>query len=135
MLKEPTSVADADNVKPFTGKCDEGRARRLANLKPVQKGQVLNPRGRPKKDYDLAAMAQEHAQEAIRTLATVMSDEKAPASARVSAAAEILDRGFGRAPASLDLKHTMSMSDEFEAFMRELTAKRTPLTIEAESSP
>ena len=107
MLDTSPSV---ETTSPATSKSG-GRAKSLANLKPIQKGQVLNPRGRPKKDLDLAVMAQVHAQAAIDTLVSVMNDVKASPSARVSAAAELLDRGFGRAPASLDVNHEHSFRD------------------------
>lgn len=100
----------------------EGRARSLANLIPPKKGEVRNPRGRPKKDLDLAAMAQSHAQEAIQTLVSVMRNEDATPAARVTAAGEILDRGFGRAPQSIDVNATMTLSGEFESFIRMLNA-------------
>ena len=94
----------------------------LANLIPPQKGEVRNPRGRPKKDFVLAEMAQVHAKKAIETLVEVMSDKAATPSARVGAASEILDRGFGRAPQSIDLKATMTLSTEFESFIKSLRA-------------
>jgi hypothetical protein len=96
---------------------------RVENLRPFQPGQSGNPRGRPKKDIDLAALAQKHAEQAVLTLVDVMSNEEAPPSARVSAAAEILDRGFGRAPASLDVNHKLGISEEFEQFIRQLTGR------------
>jgi hypothetical protein len=100
------------------------RARSLANLRPQRPGEPSrNPSGRPKKDYDLAALAQKHAEKAVLTLVDVMSNEEAPPSARVSAAAEILDRGFGRAPASLDVNHKLGISEEFEQFIRQLTGR------------
>jgi hypothetical protein len=110
---------------------EEIRAKRMANLRPVQKGQVLNPTGRPKKDLDLAACAQQHAKEAIATLVEVMQDKEASPPARVSAASEILDRGFGRAPQSLDVKHHVSLSEEFETFIRRLNGQHEAPMIEA----
>lgn len=107
-----------------TPSLENKRANSLANLRPVQKGEVRNPRGRPKKDYDLAALAQKHALKAIETLAEVMLDKEATPSARVSAAGEILDRGFGRAPQSLDVKHEIGFSEQFEQYMRELMGHR-----------
>ena len=103
-----------------------GRAASLAALRKhqVRPGQVLNPRGRPKKDYDLAAMAQKHAEKAIQTLAQCLDDETATWPARVSAASELLDRGFGRAPQSLNVDHKLDFSASFEAFVRELGDKR-----------
>ncbi len=103
---------------------------RVANLRPVQKGEVRNPRGRPKKDYVLADLAQQHAEKAIATLVEVMSDPKASAPARVSAASELLDRGFGRAPQSLNVSATVSLSEEFEALIRRLSAGAEARVIE-----
>ena len=55
-----------------------------ANLRPQKKGEPSrNPRGRPKKDHDLAAMALEHAKDAIRTLVSVMNNEEAAPASRV----------------------------------------------------
>lgn len=51
----------------------------------------------------LADMAQEHAEAAMRTLASIHADPETPAAARVSAATAILDRAYGKPPQSLDL--------------------------------
>lgn len=102
------------------------------NLRPAQKGEVRNPRGRPKKDIVLAEIAQHHAPAAIKTLVEVMSDVAATPSARVSAAAEILDRGFGRAPQSLDVKHELTFSEQFEDFVRQITGRARQSMIDAE---
>lgn len=90
------------------------------NLRPAKPGEVRNPRGRPKKDLMLADLAQAHAKEAILTLVEVMTDKLATPSARVSAASELLDRGFGRAPQSLDVRTTVTISEEFEKLIRSL---------------
>jgi hypothetical protein len=100
----------------------EKRARSLSNLRPAQKGEVRNPTGRANRDMDLAKAAQKHAEKAIMVLVEVMSDKEATPSARVGAASEILDRGFGRAPQSIDLKATMTLSTEFESFIKSLRA-------------
>ena len=95
------------------------------NLRPARKGEPSrNIRGRPKKDYDIAAMAQAHAQLAIDTLVAVMKDPGASASARVSAASEVLDRGVGRAPQSLAVAHEATFSAELEDFIQSLSAGR-----------
>lgn len=99
------------------------RANSLANLRPAQKGEIRNPRGRSKKDYDVAALAQKHALKAIETLAEVMTSPAATPSARVSAASELLDRGFGRAPQSLDVTHQIGFSEQFEDYMRGLMGR------------
>lgn len=110
------------------------RDKRIANLKPSVKGQPSrNPSGRPKKDYDLAALAQTHAKKAIETLVEVMSSAEAPPSARVSAAGEILDRGFGRAPQSIALNATIDFGAQFEDFIRGLSAGSTAKVIEGTS--
>lgn len=104
-----------------------------ANLRPPQKGEVRNPRGRPKKDLDLAALAQSHARKAIETLVEVMGDATATPSARVGAASELLDRGFGRAPQHIDMNATVSLSAEFEAFIRRLSPGHDAKVIEHEA--
>src|SRR6185312_13412926 len=55
-----------------------------------------NPGGRPKGLHDLQELAREHTEAAIDTLAKIMKDEKAPHSARLSAAEALLSRGWGR---------------------------------------
>jgi hypothetical protein len=102
----------------------EARARSLANLRPIKKGEVRNPTGRPKKDKVLADLAQQHAQTAIDTLVEVMTDREATPNARVSAASELLDRGFGRAPQSLEANVKVSFADEFEEFLHNLADRR-----------
>lgn len=62
-----------------------------------QKGQSGNPGGRPKVIAEIRELAQQHAPEAIETLAAIMKDAKAPHAARATAAATILDRGYGKA--------------------------------------
>lgn len=108
-----------------------GKAKGWANLTPMKPGETRNPRGRPKKDLDLAAMAQAHAKKAVETLVEVMSDVGATPSARVAAASEILDRGFGSAPKSLDINHTMTISEAFEDFIRSLGQKNRAPVLEA----
>ena len=66
-------------------------------------GKSGNPSGRPRRDKEVAAIAREHTAEAIRTLLHVMTKPKASDSARVSAAQILLDRGWGRAPQSVEL--------------------------------
>lgn len=125
-------VEPAQSFDAFNGNIEEksGRARSLANLRPAKPGECRNPRGRPKKDYNLAALAQKHAEAAINTLVEVMTNTEATPSARVGAAAEILDRGFGKAPQSLDVDHKHSFSEEFEAFVRQLSTRRQEKVIE-----
>jgi len=71
-----------------------------------------NPGGRPKKPATIAARqilvtvsaaARALTQEAIDTLAAVIRDEKAPPTARISAAVALLDRGHGRPSQAVDI--------------------------------
>lgn len=99
----------------------ERKKRKLPKgMTPWKPGQSGNPRGRPKKDYLLSELAQEKTEEALTNLCQIMNNKSASANARVAAAAEILDRGWGRAPQSLELNHNMTFSDQFEAFLQDL---------------
>lgn len=69
-----------------------------------RKGVSGNPGGRPKVVAEVRELAREHTEQALNTLVTIMGDEKANHSARVAAATQILDRGYGRAPQSLTVK-------------------------------
>ena len=75
-------------------------------------GQSGNPSGRPRRDQDLTELARMHTEDAINTLVSILNDPKANASARISAASAILDRGYGRAPQAVAVK-TEGNSDAF----------------------
>lgn len=47
---------------------------------------------------ELADMAKDHAESALSVLTKIMANDQEPASARVSAANAILDRGYGKPP-------------------------------------
>lgn len=65
--------------------------------RPFVKGQPsANPRGRPKSDFTLAALAKQRTHKALAVLDEVMNDTDHPA--RVTAAKEMLDRGWGKSP-------------------------------------
>ena len=68
------------------------------------KGQSGNPGGRPRGVGDLRELARRHTGEAVQVLVTVMGDVSAAPSARVGAAQALLDRGWGRAPLSLEVR-------------------------------
>jgi hypothetical protein len=68
-----------------------------------QPGQSGNPGGKPKAIIEVTAAARALTMEAIETLKRVMLNEKATASARVSAAVAIIERGWGKAPATITL--------------------------------
>jgi hypothetical protein len=85
------------------------------SFKPGQSG---NPGGRPKVVAEVRDLARQHTADAIETLVTIMSDEDAHHSARVAAANSLLDRGYGKAPASLEVKNDIGA--EFSTFLRSL---------------
>ncbi len=62
----------------------------------IKGGPSPNPGGRPAIIGELRDLAREHTVEAVETLVSVIRDPAAPHAARVTAAREILDRGFGR---------------------------------------
>jgi hypothetical protein len=76
----------------------------LANLKPIQPGQALNPSGRPKLPAEIREAALAHTPAAIETLARIMQDERVPPGVRVQAADKIMDRALGKAPQQVEVK-------------------------------
>lgn len=55
---------------------------------------------------DIKALAQVHGEQAIGTLAGMIGDPTLPPAARVAAAKELLDRGYGKAGQSVELSAT-----------------------------
>jgi hypothetical protein len=60
---------------------------------------------------DLRVAARELTPNALRTLEAINDDETAPPAARISAAKEILDRGWGKPKESLDVSRRMTLED------------------------
>jgi hypothetical protein len=69
--------------------------------RPFEPGKSGNPGGRPRILANVQEAARQYTAEAMETLAIIMRDTKAPPATRVAAANSLLDRGWGRAPASL----------------------------------
>ena len=95
-------------------------AARVPEGRRFQPGQSGNPRGRPKRDHDVAELARTHTAGAIATLAEIMTDRTVLPAARVSAATALLDRGWGRAPQYGSLDVNVGLATEFENFVREI---------------
>ena len=70
--------------------------------RPFKKGHSGNPGGRPKEVKDVQALARTHTAEAMQTLVEVMRTGK-PDRARAAAAESLLDRGWGRAPQTVEV--------------------------------
>jgi hypothetical protein len=69
--------------------------------RPFEKGKSGNPGGRPKVIAHVRDLARAHTELAIVTLAEIAMNGDAPPSARVAASSELLDRAWGRAPATM----------------------------------
>ncbi len=82
-----------------------------------------NPGGRPAVLGDLREAARGYSQEALEILAAVMRDPKAPPAARVTAARELLDRGFGRAVQAVDVNTKVDLGQTAAQVLLELSAK------------
>jgi len=101
----------------------------IANLKPYPKGVSGNPSGRPK---GIAAIARAHKDKAVQVLVEAMDDDDARV--RVTAAKEILDRGFGKSiTMSADVTDRLDDMDE-EAIDAALNALRDVISARSEAS-
>lgn len=73
--------------------------------RPFQPGNCANPSGRPKLTpelLELRELARQHTRAAVEAIIAIMQDGGAPAGARVTAASEVLDRGWGRSMQSVE---------------------------------
>ena len=98
-------------------------ARNLQNLKPFPKGQSGNPAGRPRIIGEIRDLARTHAEDAIAALAEIAADRSAPPSARVSAASELLNRGYGRPPQAVAIAGPASLADQHLAALKRLSER------------
>lgn len=82
-----------------------------------REGAGRKPGSQNKATSQIRALASEHAETAIQTLVDLMQSDETPAAARVSAAKELLERGFGRSGnyVSLNLDQPLSKLSPGEA--------------------
>lgn len=109
----------------------------VANLRPWQKGQSGNPAGRPRGvasafrkvvDPEVAAVA----------LLELANDARSKPSERIAAWRELLDRGFGKAPAFAAIEgndplELTAIAAEIQAIADELAARRDAREAPADS--
>lgn len=88
---------------------------------------VANPAGRPKIVREVALLARSYTTDAIRVLASIMLSKKAHTPSRVRAAELLLERGYGKAPAVLNVVHHLG-SQELEDAARAILKKRDEAT-------
>jgi hypothetical protein len=102
-------VSEAE--KPVAAISD-GKARKLANLKPFQPGVSGNPSGRPKTAKTVTDIAHENSERAMRRLAKLIdSDDEKTA---LAAANAILDRAVGKPKQSIE-KTTKKEAADYDA--------------------
>lgn len=78
------------------------------------------PAGAPNKiTSDIRALAQEYGEDAIRELATILTTSENH-SARIAAAKELLDRGYGKSKQSVELTGEDGGPMQFEKIVREI---------------
>jgi len=98
-------------------------AKSLANLKPIKKGQVLNPRGRPKDVHKVAELARSYAPEAVHRLVELMRQNENEKVA-LDAASRLLDRGLGKALSTKDIQiNATDKAQDFISALREINAR------------
>jgi hypothetical protein len=83
----------------------ENKVTNTVGLRPWAKGQSGNPGGRPK---GIAAKAREHTDRALEVLSGALGDEDPRV--RVTAAKELLDRGWGK-PLAMTADVTKKLDD------------------------
>ncbi|MBX9697907.1 MAG: hypothetical protein K2X74_00665 [Acetobacteraceae bacterium] len=97
-------------------------------------GQSGNPSGQPKGVAEVREAARAHTKLAMDTLAEVCRNRKASASARVSAAIGLLDRGWGKAVQPLDINDTRPLAgvpaDRLMAALAVLVSVPSPVPAE-----
>jgi hypothetical protein len=102
--------------------------RRSSKFKPGQSG---NPAGRPRNPKNAAEvreLAREKSGAMLEFLGRVALDSRVPINARIQCAVEILNRGWGKPTATLDVNH--GIKDPLTALLEEIDGRGFNKTIE-----
>ena len=92
LTEQPDGVSTTQNPA--------GSEKRLANLKPFQRGSSGNPGGRPKTNPIVKALALKNSKRAMERIIELIEDEDARVA--LMAAKEVLDRAYGKVRPSDD---------------------------------
>jgi hypothetical protein len=121
---KPTSVAasapalPADDPRLTPEAIEHRRANGLVERDEFGRllaGSQLPNRGR-RGGVLVTTLARRHTEDAVNLLAKIVSDEKAPPAARVTAAQALLERGWGKAPIQINL----DVKARFDDFLRDV---------------
>jgi hypothetical protein len=94
----------------------------VSNKGQFKPGQSGNPGGRPKAIVDVAAAARDFTLEGIEILKAIARREDATDTARTSAVKELLDRAWGKAPQTLDLRKQLNLDEMTDAELAAIAA-------------
>ena len=94
-----------------------------------QPGQSGNLKGKPPIIAEVRELARKYTRPSILALARIVKDDKSPPAAVVAAASALLDRGWGKPPASLEVTGGTIL----QVITGILRAPDEPLLIEAET--
>lgn len=105
--------------------------------RPIQKGMVLNPTGRPKDIGKVRELAKQFTREALTTIVDLMLDPSEKGSVRLAAAEAILSRGWGRPEQSVNVTHQdvplqQQTTIELMRILDELKSENSNDVVEAE---
>lgn len=108
-------------------------AERDSNGKWVKGCASPNAGGRPRETADIRELAKQHSPRAIAVLAEIMESAESPPAARTAAATALLDRAFGKPPASMEgrVEVQHSISDTAAQVLRDLTERARARKAEA----
>lgn len=111
-MNEESSISKNVEIKAKEELTDEERhARRIAGLKPIQKGEIRNPTGRPKTPEEVKRIFAAATPDVARALVKLALDESKRASDRIKAGEIILDRSLGKAPTTVNIEARHSWDD------------------------